>query len=84
LTDKTLPEEQQLKILGILTKHYDSYSAFYSINSHKTGDVTRVDIHLSFDKDVSFEEIINLKTQMQDELEDQLGTCIVNIIAEND
>ena len=84
LTDKTLPEEQQLKILSVLTKHYDSYSYFHSINSHKTGDITRVDIHLSFEKDTNFEEILKLKNQMQDELADQLGNCIVNIIAEND
>jgi divalent metal cation (Fe/Co/Zn/Cd) transporter len=84
LTDKTLPEEQQLKILSVLTKHYDSYSCFHSINSHKTGDITRVDIHLSFEKDTNFEEILKLKNQMQDELADQLGNCIVNIIAEND
>ena len=83
LTDKTLPEEQQLKILGVLTKHYDSYSYFHSINSHKTGDITRIDIHLSFDKDTSFEEIINLKKQIQDELGNQLGKCIVNIIPGN-
>ena len=83
LTDKTLPEEQQLKILGILTKHYDKYSSFYSVNSHKTGDITKIDIHLSFEKDTSFEAILNLKKQMQDELENQLGKCIVNIIAEN-
>ena len=84
LTDKTLPEEQQLKVLGVLTKHYDSYSYFHSINSHKTGDITRVDIHLSFDNHTSFEKILNLKNQMQDELADLLGNCIVNIIVEND
>ena len=84
LTDKTLPEEQQLKILGVLTKHYDNYSSFHSVNSHKTGDITRIDMHLSFENGTSFEDILNLKNQMQDELEDQFGRCIVNIIAEND
>jgi divalent metal cation (Fe/Co/Zn/Cd) transporter len=83
LTDKTLPEEQQMKILSVLTKHYDAYSYFHSINSHKTGNITRVDIHLSFENDTSFEDILNLKNQMQDELSLQLGECIVNIIAEN-
>ena len=80
LTDKTLPEEEQMKILNILTRHYDSYSQFHSINSHKSGDVTRVDIHLSFEKNTTFEEILTLKKQMQDEFDSQFSNCILNII----
>ena len=82
LTDKTLPEEDQMKILNILTRHYDSYSQFYAINSHKSGDVTRIDIHLSFEWDTKVEDVINLQKQMQDELEDQFGNCIVKLIVE--
>ena len=84
LTDKTLPEEEQMKILNILTRYYDSYSQFHSINSHKSGDVTRIDIHLSFEPNTSFEEILTLKKQMQDEFERQFGNCIVNIIMGED
>ena len=83
LTDKTLPEEDQMKILNILNRHYDSYSQFYSINSHKSGDVTRIDIHLSFENNTSFEEIVHFKKQMQDELNRQFGHCIFNIILDN-
>ena len=84
LTDKTLPEEEQMKILNILTRHYDSYSQFHSINSHKSGDVTRIDIHLSFEQNTTFEEILTLKKQIQDEFERQFGNCIVNIIMGED
>ena len=80
LTDKTLPEEDQMKILNILTRHYNSYSQFHSINSHKSGDITRIDIHLSFEQDTTFEEILTLKKQMQEELNGQFGNCIVNIV----
>ena len=80
LTDKTLPEEDQMKILNILTRYYDSYSQIYSINSHKSGDATRIDIHLSFEMNTTFEEILSLKQQMQDEFDSQFGNCIVNII----
>ena len=80
LTDKTLPEEDQMKILNILTRYYDSYSQFHSINSHKSGDVTSIDIHISFEKNTTFEEILTLKKQMQDEFDSQFGNCIVNII----
>ena len=80
LTDKTLPEEDQMKILHILTRHYDSYAQFDSIKSHKSGDVTRIDIHISFEKNTTFEEILTLKNQMQAEIESQLGNCSVNIV----
>ena len=84
LTDKTLPEEDQMKILNILTRHYNSYSQFHSINSHKSGDTTRIDIHLSFEQDTTFEEILTLKKQMQDEFYSQFGNCVVNIIVGED
>ena len=84
LTDKTLPEEEQMKILSILTRHYDCYSQVHSVNSHKSGDCVRIDMHLSFERNTSFEEILTLKKQMQDELDSQFGNCIVNIIVGED
>ena len=84
LTDKTLPEEEQMKILSILTRHYDSYSQVHSVNSHKSGDCIRIDMHLSFERNTSFEEILTLKKQMQDEFDSQFGNCIVNIIVGED
>ena len=84
LTDKTLPEDQQMKILNILTRFYDNYSQFHTINSHKSGDVIRIDLHLSFEKSTSADEIVVLKKQMQEEFDKQLGKCIVNIIVEDE
>lgn len=84
LTDKTLPEEEQMKILSILTRHYDSYSQVHSVNSHKSGDCIRIDMHLSFERNTNFEEILTLKKQMQDEFDSQFGNCIVNIIVGED
>ena len=84
LTDKTLPEEEQMKMLNILTRHYNSYSQMHSINSHKSGDTVLIDLHLSFEKSTKFEEIVSLKKQMQDEFAEQIGHCVVNIIVEDD
>jgi divalent metal cation (Fe/Co/Zn/Cd) transporter len=80
LTDKTLPEEQQLKILKVLTQHYNSYAQVHSIDSRKIGTVTRIDIHLSFENDTKVEEVTDLQKQMQDELISQFGNCNLNII----
>jgi divalent metal cation (Fe/Co/Zn/Cd) transporter len=84
LTDKTLPEDQQMKILNILTKHYNSYSQFHSISSRKSGEVTMVDIHLSFEENARVEEIADLQKQMQEELKSPLGNCVVNIIVKKE
>ena len=84
LTDKTLPEEEQMKILHILTRYYDNYSQFYSINSHKSGDITSIDIHISFEKNTTFEEILTLKKRMQEEFDSLFGNCSFNIIVEED
>lgn len=79
LTDKTLPEEQQLKILKVLTRYYNSYSLVHSIDSRKIGEITRIEINLSFEKDTKVEDIIELQKQMKDELNSQLGNSIVKI-----
>jgi divalent metal cation (Fe/Co/Zn/Cd) transporter len=84
LTDKTLPEEQQMKILNVLTRHYNSYSQFHSISSRKSGEITLVDICLSFEEDARVEAVTNLQKQMQEELNGQLGNCVVNVIVKNE
>ena len=79
LTDKTLPEEQQLKILKALTKHFDSYSQVHSIDSRKIGEITRIDIRLSFENNTRVEDVIKLQKQMKDEFDSQFGNCVVQI-----
>jgi divalent metal cation (Fe/Co/Zn/Cd) transporter len=80
LTDKTLPEELQMKILNILVRFYDSYSQIHAINSHKSGDLVRIDLYLAFEKDTSAEEIVKFKNQMQAEFDKQIGNCVINIV----
>ena len=80
ITDKTLPEEQQIKILNILNRFYNNYSQLYSINSQKSGDSIRIDLHISFEKDTCFEEIVKLKKQMQNEFNSKFDNCIINIV----
>ena len=81
LTDKTLPEEYQIKILNKLSKFYDEYSMFYSINSRKNGDIINIDIHLSFDKDTTFDRIINLKKELQLELVKEINNCFYHKVS---
>ena len=83
LTDKTLPEDMQMKILNILVRFYNSYSQVYAINSRKSGEILQIDLYLSFEKNTSAEEIVNLKKQMQEEFDKRIGNCIVNIVMED-
>ena len=71
-----------MKILNVLNRHYNSYSKFHFINSHKCGDVTRIDLHLSFEESTSPDEIATLKEQLTDGFDSQFGNCIVNVIVE--
>ena len=73
-----------MKILKVLTRHYNSYTQFHSIDSRKIGEITMIDINLSFENNTCVEEVINLQKQMQEEFENQFGDCIVKIIMEND
>ena len=79
LTDKTLPEEEQMKLLSLLARHFDRYTQFHAIDSRRGGNLTRVDISLSFDGDTRVKEVVDLQKQMQDELSQQMGDCIVKI-----
>ena len=80
LTDKTLPEELQMKMLNILTHFYDSYEQVHSVKSHKIGDSIRIDIYFSFKNSTSFEEIVRFKEKLQAEFDRQIGHCVVHIV----
>ena len=82
LTDKTLPEEVQMKMLNILIRYFNSYSQVHAIDSRKVGDASMVDMHLSFEKNTSVEDVVKLQTKMQEEFDRQIGNCIVKIIVE--
>ena len=84
LTDKTLPEETQMKILNILVRFYKSYEQVHSVKSHKIGESLQIDLHLSFEKSTTFEEILLFEKQIQAEFDKQIGHCSLNIMIAGD
>ena len=84
LTDKTLPEEEQMKLLKILTRHFDSYSQFHAVDSRKGGNLTRVDVLLSFEEDKKVKDVLELQEQMQQEFNEQVGDGVVKILLQSD
>lgn len=79
LTDKTLPEEMQLKILKVMSGFYDQYSQMHFVKSHKYGDTIVIDIALSFEADTPYSRIQALKEQMQEEISQLIDNCTVNL-----
>lgn len=82
ITDKTLPEELQLKIISVMTSFYDRYNQLNSIKSHKSNDCTHIDLLVSFNNDTTFEEIVKFKQDVSTKLNDIIDNCVVNIVVQ--
>lgn len=82
LTDKTLPEDMQLKIMAIMSRFYDRYSQLHAVKSRKNGDSLNVDLHISFYPDTTFEQIVAFKSDVQTELNKVIDACAVSIVVQ--
>lgn len=80
LSDKTLPEEEQLKILKILTRHDKEYSSFGGIKSRYNGASVTVDISVTFSPDTRFEAIAQFQKELQEELSREIENCRVAVV----
>ena len=68
LADKTLPEEEQLKILKVLNRHNGEYRRFDSIRSRYTGTTVTVDLAVTFDEETTYRQIEAFRDAVQREL----------------
>ena len=80
LSDKTLPEEEQLKILKVLTRHDKEYSRFVGIKSRYNGTSVTVDISVTFSPDTRFEAISRFQKELQEELSREIENCCVAVV----
>lgn len=83
LSDKTLPEKEQMKILKVLTKHNEEYSSFGSIKSRINGTEVMVDISVAFNPDTSFEQISGFRNALQEELSKEIENCHVSVVIDD-
>lgn len=83
LLDKTLPEEEQLKILKVMTKHESEYNSFGSVKSHHNGSGVNIDISVSFPPETSFDKIARFQREVQQELSTEISGCHVAVIIED-
>lgn len=80
LSDKTLPEEVQLKVVKALTRYFDSYVELISVNSRLVEEEMHIELALVFDKDMTYDEITQLRTNISNQLNEEIGECKVNFI----
>lgn len=80
LTDKTLPEDEQMKILKVLNKHYDEYDDLIEIDSHLSGTVALIDIQVRFTSDTPYEKIQSFASKMDHEINEVIPNSVVHLI----
>lgn len=80
ITDKTLPEDVQLKLLSIITQFYPRCSEFHDLKSKMSGGCMIVDLHLSFTEDTAFKDIALLRRDIHTKLNELFDECEVNIV----
>lgn len=83
LTDKTLDEKIQLKIMKMLTKHFYDYEELISVNSHIIGTEVIIDLEVSFENKKTYEEIKEFLNTISKELNEEIPNSKVNILIEN-
>lgn len=80
LSDKTLPEDVQLKVLKALTKHFDNYVECKSVNSRLIEEEMHIELNLVFENNMTYEEINQLLDKISVQLNEEIGKCIVNFV----
>ncbi|MDO4940567.1 MAG: cation transporter [Erysipelotrichaceae bacterium] len=80
LTDRTLSEDNQFKIIKILNKHFNQYEKLISIDSHKLGNKIHIDLALDFKDDETYENIVKLSGELAKELKDEIEDCEMSIV----
>lgn len=80
LTDKTLPEEEQMKVLKVLTSHDDQYTSFDAVKSRKNGTDVFIDLDIGFDESMTFGEIKQFHNHVASEIESQIPNSTVSFV----
>lgn len=80
LTDLTLDEDSQLKILKVMSEFYDSYEEMGDIKSRINGEDRHIDIELKFRADLSYSQVSEVADNISERIKDVLGESDTNIV----
>lgn len=84
LTDRTLPEKEQLKILSVLSKFNDRYDKFDFLSSRISGETVFIDLKIQFYDDTSYGQIKELCREISLEMKKQISKSNVSIVIDSD
>ena len=80
LTEKTLPEEEQMKIIKCLSKFYSEYAELVSVNSLVRGNTNYIELCLKFAPDMTFEQIEDFKKRFSVSLKSIMSDSEIKIV----
>lgn len=80
LSEKTLPEEEQMKILRCLSEFYSEYTDLISVNSLVRDNTNYIELHLKFAPEMTFEQIDGFKQRFSDRLREEMPDCEVRFV----
>lgn len=69
LLDRTLPEDQQMRINQVLTRHYHSYDALKWCQSRQSGSAVEVHVGLGFAPHIAFGEVARIAKDVVNDIE---------------
>lgn len=83
LTDVTLDEESQMKILKTINSHYEDFDLFNGVNSHRFGDKIFIDLDVVFKPEQQYEEIEQFLAKVSEELKVEFEDAEIKLVVKN-
>lgn len=82
LTDRTLPEEQQLRILKELNSMYNEYEELVAINSRLVGETPFIELRVKFAPETTCAQMRGFKERISQKLTKQIPAAVVTLTIE--
>lgn len=84
LTDRTLPEAEQMKIMSVLSGFHDRYEEFGFLSTRMSGSTAYIDLKLRFRDGTTYAEMKTLCAEISEKMKEQIEDCRVSIVIDGD
>lgn len=79
LTDKALEETLQLRIIKVLTEHFEDWTELHGIRSRRSGPTVYIELFLGFDPDLTMGRAQGIMDAMRERLEREIPGSRVTV-----
>lgn len=80
LVDRTLPESDLLKLMGVLNKFYGRYEDFKFLSTRDDGNAAHIDLCVTFPADTTYAQIQAFCQEISEAIEEKIERAKVNVI----